>query len=261
MDNDVTDKTSQRVLLAILIGVAVLIAIASVNLYETRRQREELNDRLTKLVTAVNSRPAYPAAPARLSGPDPDKVYTVNTEGAPFEGPKAAAVTIVEFSDFQCPFCAKVDPTVKQLQDVYKDNVQIVWKHYPLTRIHQNAMEAALASEAAHSQGKFWQFHDKLLASHSRLTPDQIRQYAEELGLNTAKFESDLTSPEIRKHITDDMSEAQRLGVTGTPAFFVNGHFLGGAQPLAGFAKVINSELQRLKLPIPPAAMPPAAVQ
>jgi protein-disulfide isomerase len=255
MANDKNDKTSERLLLAILIGVAVLIAIAGENLYETRRQRAELNDRLTQLVTAIHSRPANPAAPARLSGPDPDKVYTVNTEGAPFEGPKSAAITIVEFSDFQCPFCARVDPTVKQLQDVYKDEVQIVWKHYPLTRIHQNAMEAAVAAEAAHSQGKFWQFHDKLLASQSRLSPDQIRQYANELGLDTAKFEADLTSPEIRKRISDDMSEAQRLGVAGTPAFFVNGHFLSGAQPLAGFAKVINSELQRLKLPIPPAAV------
>src|SRR5262249_9966444 len=94
MDNDVTDKASQRVLLAILIGVAVLIAIASVNLYETRRQGAELNDHLRQLVTAMNSRPAYPAAPARLSGPDPAKVYTVNTEGAPFEGPKSAAIKV-----------------------------------------------------------------------------------------------------------------------------------------------------------------------
>ena len=255
MANDKSDKTSERLLLALLIGVAVLIAIAGVNLYETRQQRAELNDRLTQLVTEIHSRPDSPAAPARLPGPDPAKVYTVNTEGAPFEGPKSAAITIVEFSDFQCPFCVRVDPTIKQLQDVYKDNIQIVWKHYPLTSIHKNAMEAAVAAEAAHSQGKFWQFHDKLFASQSKLSPDQMRQYAKELGLDTAKFEADLTSPEIRKRVTDDMSEAHRLGVTGTPAFFVNGHFLSGAQPLAGFAKVINSELQRLKLPIPPAAV------
>ncbi len=235
MTNDKSDKTSERVSLAILIGVAVLIAIAGVNLYETRRQRAELNDRLKQLVTEIHSRPANPAAPARLSGPDPNKVYAVNTEGAPFEGPKSAAITIVEFSDFQCPYCARVGPTVKQLQDVYKDNVKIVWKHYP--------------------QGKFWQFHDKLFASRSKLSPDQMRQYATELGLDTAKFEADLTSPETKKHVTDDMSEAHRLGVTGTPVFFVNGHFLSGAQPLAGFAKVINSELQRLKLPLPPAAV------
>jgi protein-disulfide isomerase len=255
MANDNSDKTSERILLAILIGIAVLIAIAGVNLYEIRQQRTELKDHLMQLVTAIQSRPANPAAPARLSGPDPNKVYTVNTEGAPFEGPKSAAITIVEFSDFQCSFCARVDPTVKQLQDVYKDNVQIVWKHYPLINIHKNAMEAAVAAEAAHSQGKFWQFHDKLFASQSKLSPDQMREYAKELGLDAAKFEADLTSPEVRKHVTDDMSEAHRLGVTGTPAFFVNGYFLSGAQPLAGFARVINSELQRLKLPIPPAAM------
>ena len=255
MTNDNSDKTSERVSLAILIGVAVLIAIAGVNLYETRQQRAELNDHLMQLVTAIHSRPTNPAAPARPSGPDPDKVYTVNTQSAPFEGPKSAPITIVEFSDFQCGFCARVDPTVKQLQDVYKDNVQIVWKHYPLTSIHKNALGAAVAAEAAHSQGKFWQFHDKLFASQSSLSPDQIRQYAKELGLDTAKFEADLTSPEVWKHVTDDMSEAHRLGVTGTPVFFVNGHFLSGAQPLAGFAKVINSELQRLKLPIPPAAV------
>lgn len=255
MANDKSDKTSERLLLAILIGIAVLIAIAGVNLYETRQQRAELKDHLMQLVTAIQSRPANPAAPARPFGPDPAKVYTVNTEGAPVEGPKSAAITIVEFSDFQCPFCVRVDPTIKQLQDVYKDNLQIVWKHYPLTSIHKNAMEAAVAAEAAHSQGKFWQFHDKLFASQSKLSPDQMREYAKELGLDTAKFEADLTSPEIRKHVTDDMSEAHRLGVTGTPAFFVNGHFLSGAQPLAGFATVINSELQRLKLPIPPAAV------
>jgi protein-disulfide isomerase len=253
MANDKNDKTSERVLLAILIGVAVLIAIAGANLYETRQQRAELNDRLTQLVTAMHSRPAN--APARPPGPDPDKVYTVNTQGAPFEGPKSAAITIVEFSDFQCPYCARVDSTVKQLQDVYKDNVQIVWKHCPIPSIHQNAIGAAVAAEAANSQGKFWQFHDKLFASQSNLSPDQMRQYAKELGLNTEKFEADLTSPEIWKHVTDDMSEAHRLGVTGTPVFFVNGHFLSGTQPLAGFARVINSELQRLKLPIPPAAL------
>src|SRR4029077_1732764 len=254
MVNDKNDKTSERLLLAILIGVAVLIAIAGVNLYETRQQRAELNDRLTQLVAAIHSRPANPAS-ARLSGPDPDKVYTVNTAGAPFEGPKSAAITIVEFSDFQCPYCARVDSTVKQLQDVYKDNVQIVWKHCPIPSIHQNAMGAAVAAEAANSQGKFWQFHDKLFASKSSLSPDQMREYANELGLDTAKFEVDLARPEIRKRVTDDMSEARRLGVTGTPAFFVNGHYLGGAQQWAGFAKVINSELQRLKLPIPPSAV------
>jgi protein-disulfide isomerase len=132
--------------------------------------------------------------------------------------------------------------------------VQIVWKNYPLTSIHQNAMGAAVAAEAAHSQGKFWEFHDKLFANQARLSPDDMKQYAKDLGLNAPKFEADLITAETKKRVTEDIAQADRLGVTGTPAFFINGHFLSGAQPLEGFARVINAELQRLKLPVPPAA-------
>lgn len=132
----------------------------------------------------------------------------------------------------------------------------IAWKHLPLTGIHQYAMGAAIASEAAHNQGKFWEYHDKLFANQAKLTPDDLKQYAKDLGLNTTKFESDLASLETKKRVTDDISEANSLGVTGTPGFFINGHFLSGAQPFDGFAKVINAELQRLKLPVPPGATP-----
>ena len=101
MPNGEFDKTSAVIRLSILVGVGVLIVIAAANLYETHRQRAELNDRLTQLATAINTRPANPAAPARPSGPDPDKVYMVKTEGAPIEGSKSAPVQIVEISDFQ----------------------------------------------------------------------------------------------------------------------------------------------------------------
>jgi protein-disulfide isomerase len=110
--------------------------------------------------------------------------------------------------------------------------VQIVWKNMPLTSIHKNAMGAALAAEAAHSQGKFWEFHDKLFANQSKLELDDLKQYAKELGLNTGQFEKDLVDPEKKKRVDNDMAEAGSLGITGTPAFFVNGHFLIGAQRL-----------------------------
>ena len=142
---------------------------------------------------------------------------------------------------------------MKQIEEVYKDKVQIVWKNMPLTSIHKNAMGAALASEAAHSQGKFWEMHDKLFANQGKLELDDMKQYAKELGLNTSQFEKDLQSPEAKKRVADDVAEAGSLGVTGTPAFFINGHYLSGAQPFEGFAKVINAELQRLSIPIPPA--------
>ena len=134
-----------------------------------------------------------------------------------------------------------------------------MWKHLPLTSIHQYAMGAAVASEAAHNQGKFWEYHDKLFANQAKLGPDDLKQYAKEIGLDTAKFNADMVNPATRQRVTTDSSEVNSLGITGTPAFFVNGHYLSGAQPFDGFARVINSELQRLKLPVPPAPTPTAA--
>ncbi len=137
-----------------------------------------------------------------------------------------------------------------------------MWKHLPLTSIHQYAMGAAVASEAAHNQGKFWQYHDKLFANQQKLAADDLKQYAKDLGLDIAKFDADMINPATKQRVTADSSEVNSLGITGTPAFFVNGHYLSGAQPFDGFARVINSELQRLKLPVPPAPIPtPAAVK
>ena len=122
----------------------------------------------------------------------------------------------------------------------------------PLTSIHKNAMGAALASEAARGQGKFWEYHDKLFANQSKLELIDLKQYAKELGLDTARFEKDLVDLEKKKRVEDDMAEARALGVTGTPGFFVNGHFLNGAKPFDEFATAIDAELKRLNLPIPP---------
>lgn len=120
--------------------------------------------------------------------------------------------------------------------------------------MHPFARPAAIAAEAAHSQGKFWEFHDKLFANQNKLALDDLKQYAKDLGLNTTQFEKDLADPGKKKRVEDDMAEARSLAITGTPAFFVNGRFLNGAKPFPEFAKVINAELQRLNLPIPPAA-------
>jgi protein-disulfide isomerase len=143
---------------------------------------------------------------------------------------------------------------LKQIEEVYKGRVEIVWKNMPLTTIHQHAMGAALAAEAAHNQGKFWEMHDKLFANQSKLEPEDVKQYAKELGLNLSQFDSDLQSSATKKRVSDDMAEASSLGITGTPAFFINGRYLNGAQPFESFAKIINAELQRLKIPIPSAA-------
>lgn len=255
-DGDLHDQPLRKssdglVRVAILIGVALLVVLTAMNVYQTRRQRAELNDRMAQLLTAVNTRPAAPTQ--RPPGPDPDKVYTLKLDGAPFEGPSQAPITIAEFSDFQCPFCGRVGPTLDQIRKAYGDNVKLVWKHYPLD-MHPNAKPAALAAEAANSQGKFWEYHDKLFANQNKLGLNDLKQYAKDIGLDTVQFEKDLGDPGKKKRMDDDMAEARSLGITGTPAFFVNGRFLNGAKPFSEFAKVINAELQRLNIPIPPAA-------
>jgi len=121
----------------------------------------------------------------------------------------------------------------------------------PLTSIHPFAMGAALASEAARSQGKFWEFHDKLFANQNNLAVEDLKKYAKEIGLDTARFEKDLVDLEKKKRVEDDMAEAKTLGITGTPAFFVNGRLLSGAKPFDDFAAAIDAELKKLNLPVP----------
>ena len=153
-------------------------------------------------------------------------------------------MTIVEFSDFQCPFCARVVPTLKQIQDTYKDNVRIVWKHLPL-EIHKDAVGAALAAESAAKQGKFWEFHDRLFVDRTKLGPEDLKQHAKDLGLDMPRFETDLQNSEDKKRIDDDVAEAQKLGIAGTPGIFINGRFVQGAQPYEVFEKIINEELTK----------------
>jgi protein-disulfide isomerase len=127
-------------------------------------------------------------------------------------------------------------------------------------------MPAAMAAMAANEQGKFWPYHEKLFANQGKFQPEQLAQYAREIGLNEKKFQSDLTSAKAKTLIDADVAEANSLGATGTPAFFINGRYLSGAQPFPAFAQIINAELQRQNIPIPPAALagpgapsPPAA--
>ena len=136
---------------------------------------------------------------------------------------------------------------------MYGDKVRIVWKHNPLP-MHPNAMPAALASMAAYEQGKFWEYHDKVFANQQKMARPDLLRYAGELGLDVKRFEQALNAAKAKPAIDADAAEAKSLGATGTPAFFINGRYLSGAKPFNEFAQVINGELTRLKIPIPPAA-------
>jgi protein-disulfide isomerase len=168
----------------------------------------------------------------------------LNNEGAPSKGPAGAKVTLVEFSDFQCPFCSRFFPTLKQVEENFGDKVRIVYRQFPLTNIHPNAFKAAEASLCAHDQGKFWEMHDMMFQDQKRLTVKDLKAFAGRLGLNQKKFDTCLDTGRYTEQVQEDLKEGNRVGVTGTPAVFVNGVVLeGGAAPYEVVAKAIEKEL------------------
>jgi protein-disulfide isomerase len=195
---------------------------------------DALYDRLIE--EGLKSAPA-PAAQA-------EQVQDIQLGDAPTRGPKSAAVTVVIFSDFECPFCGRVVPTLHQLEEQYKGKLRLAFKHQPLG-FHANAKPAAMASMAAHEQGKFWEYHDKLFANQRALDRASLERYAQELGLDMNRFKAAMDSNKYDALVSADMAEAGRLGVEGTPTFFVNGRKLVGAVPIDAFKSLIDEELKK----------------
>jgi protein-disulfide isomerase len=182
-----------------------------------------------------------------VSAPQEPQRIDVATAGYPARGPATAPVTIVEFSDFECPFCGRLFPTLKAVEKIYLDRVRIVYRQFPLRRIHPLAQKAAEASLCANEQGRFWEMHDSLFGDQEHLTVDALKARAAELKLNTATFNACLDSGKQAAAIDKDIADGAKAGVTGTPAMFINGRMLVGAQPFAAIAAVIEDELQRTK--------------
>jgi predicted DsbA family dithiol-disulfide isomerase len=168
----------------------------------------------------------------------------IATAGHPSRGPDNAPVTIVEFSDFECPFCGALFPTIKALEKSYPETVRVVYRQFPLTNIHPYAMKAAEASLCAHEQGRFWQMHDSLFGFQQDLTVSSLKLRATELNLDTAAFGECLDSGRQAARIKTDMAEGAKAGVSGTPTLFVNGRILLGNQPTE-LRALIEDELQR----------------
>ena len=185
-----------------------------------------------------------PSRPSRPSGPDREKEYDVDLAGAPTQGPDDAVVTIVEFSDFQCPFCNRVTPTLAKIRDTYGDKVRIAFKHMPLS-IHPQAPQAHAASEAAHRQGKFWEMHDRIFQNQRDLSIATLEGHARAIGLDMDRYGKDVADAALKKKIDADMDQASDLGVTGTPSFFINGRYLSGAQPFENFKRLIDDAIEK----------------
>jgi protein-disulfide isomerase len=177
--------------------------------------------------------------------PPPVLRVQVSAEGAPFKGPAKAPVTIVEFSDFHCPFCRQVLATLARLESQYGSNIKLVFRDFPIESLHPEALKAHEAARCANEQGKFWAYHDKLFASPPKSNPEVLKGAAKEVGLDMARFESCFESGMYQAAVKKDIEEGNRLGVSGTPAFFINGRLVSGAQPFENFARIIDDELAR----------------
>jgi protein-disulfide isomerase len=165
----------------------------------------------------------------------------------PSLGSGSAPVTIVEFSDFQCPFCQRVAPTLKKVRETYGDKVRIVWKDFPLTQIHPEAFKAGEAAHCAAEQGKFWEYHDRLFANQQALKPADLKKYGADLGLDATRFDACVDSSKYGERVRNGVALGTRLGVNSTPTIYVNGRLLSGAQPYETFVNVIDEELSRSK--------------
>jgi protein-disulfide isomerase len=177
--------------------------------------------------------------------PPPVQRVAVSVAGAPSKGSAKAPVTIVEFSDFHCPFCRSVISTLVQLESKYGDKIKLVFRDFPIEGLHPGATKAHEAARCANEQGKFWAYHDKLFATPPTTSPETFKELAKEIGLNPKAFETCLNSGKYQTAIKDDIAEGNRVGVSGTPAFYINGRQISGAQPLEAFARIIDDELSR----------------
>lgn len=170
--------------------------------------------------------------------------FQVSTDGTAAVGPKNAPVTVVEFSDFQCPFCRKVEDSLSEVRKKFADKVRLIYRDFPLP-MHEHAAKAAEAARCAEEQGKFWPYHDVLFADQTKLDVAGLKASAAKLKLNTKQFDECLDHDKYADGIKKDSAEGAAVGVRGTPAFFINGRFLDGAQSAQSFEDVIREELDR----------------
>ncbi|MFN8450798.1 MAG: DsbA family protein [Anaerolineae bacterium] len=208
---------------------------------QNRVSTDELINRA--VATAVAALPSETVADA-----DPNARQVVSTENRPSLGPADAPVVMVEFGDFHCGYCKRFhDETITPLLENYGDRVRFVFRDYPI--LGAASVQAALAANCAFDQNAFWDFHDRLYADPSELTRDKFLEYAQALDLNMDQFTTCYDNSEHQDVVVKDYTDAQALGVSGTPTFFINGKVFVGAQPYESFAAVIDAELALSETP------------
>ena len=248
----------KSVLAAAMAAVSLLLlavppgsAQSSEELKALRKDLEAIKQGQDQLQKDVQEIKSILRAP-RAAGPPPPTVAPANMvltlDGDPTKGDKAARIVIVEFTDYQCPFCGRhVRDTFPQIESEYvkTGKVRYVSREFPLESIHPQAFKASEAALCAGDQGKYWEYHDRLFANQQSLMPDDLKKHATDLGLDAKAFASCLDSSKYGERVRDGVAVGSRLGVNSTPTVYVNGRLLSGAQPYETFAMVIDEELSK----------------
>jgi protein-disulfide isomerase len=216
------------------------------------RSFEQLRSQISDFLRKEKYRQAASKLDARLDKENQVAIYlepyrvNFNNDGAPSMGPANSPVTLVEFSDFQCPFCRQFWPTLKQVEEKYKDKVRIIYRQYPIPSLHPFATKAAEASLCANDQGKFWEMHDLMFQEQNQLAIKDLKLKAGRLGINQKEFDGCLDAGKYAEKVQEDTREGSRFGVTGTPALFINGVIVdGGSVPFETLAALLDAEIAR----------------
>jgi protein-disulfide isomerase len=178
--------------------------------------------------------------------PEAPRINVAYSAANPSRGQAKAPVTLVEFTDYQCPYCSRAQGTLKEIEAAHPKDLKVVNRQFPLP-FHNRAKPSAEAALCAHEQGKYWEFRDKLFGNQQALEDTDYRKYAKEIGLNESKFDKCLTSHKYAAQVDADIADGQKYGVTGTPAFFINGEMISGAQPKEAFEQAVQTALSKTK--------------
>ena len=207
---------------ALLFALSLVACQPSGEFAEIVNKLDEIDKKIASIDTKIDNLPARGAAARPRE--DPNKIYRIAVGNAPIKGNPDAPVTIVEYSDFQCPFCARSQPLLTRVMEKYPDDVRLVYKHFPLS-FHKAAKPAAVASMAAQEQGKFWEMHDVLFAKGAKINEAKIEAYAEEAGLDMDRFRADYADKKAayEKLVDADLRQGQSVAVRGTPTLYING--------------------------------------
>lgn len=237
---DIAQSVSDGRLFVLLEGGTVQILSANGQIQE----RFQADPDVTTLEVSPDGKRLYLGNAKRneLQLIDLSVVYELPVNNSATKGPADAPVTLVLFDDFQCPYCARLVPTIEQIMQAYPNQVRVVFKHFPLS-MHKFARQAAVASIAARNQGKFWPLHDQLFANYNQLNEEKIRELAASVGLDMERFDKDIANPALQQEIAADLQLGTDSGVRGTPAVYINGVQLKD-RSLAGFRKAIDAELK-----------------